>query len=107
MLERLKSHVGKQDAPSEREQAQGDSGSSLPNSPSPVGGHQINLELDLNKLSDSELEKHKAAMEVLFEANRKRPDDDGFVYDVEVDFNKEGRMESGWDNEDNDEDDEF
>ena len=64
------------------------------------------MEIDLNKLSDSELERQKARMDVLFEANRKRPDDEGFVYDLEVDFGKEGRMESGWDIEDDD-DDEF
>lgn len=107
MLERLRSHAAQQGAPTEREQAQGDSGSSK--SSSPVEGHGNDAEADLNKLSDSELERQKAKMDVLFEENRKRPEDEGFVYDLEVDFtgNTGGQMESGWDNEDDDDDDEF
>lgn len=54
---------------------------------------------DLNKLDDYELDKRKADMDKDFEKNRIRPEDEDFVYDKEVDFN-EGRMESGWDDED-------
>lgn len=106
LLENLRSHMSQKSVPSCREQAQGDSGSSEPDSPSPNYGKENETEIDLNKLSDTELEKEKSKMDVLFEANRKRPEDEGFVYDLEVDFSKEDRMESGWDIED-DEDDEF
>ena len=54
---------------------------------------------DLNKLDDYELDKRKADMDKDFEKNRLRPGDDGFVYDKEVDFTT-GKMESGWDDED-------
>lgn len=54
---------------------------------------------DLNKLDDYELDKRKADMDKDFEKNRLRPGDDGFVYDKEVDFTA-GKMESGWDDED-------
>lgn len=54
---------------------------------------------DLNKLDNYELDKRKADMDKDFEKNRLRPGDDGFVYDKEVDFTA-GKMESGWDDED-------
>lgn len=54
---------------------------------------------DLNKLDDYELDKRKADMDKDFEKNRLRPGDDGFEYDKEVDFTA-GKMESGWDDED-------
>ncbi|KAJ8279220.1 hypothetical protein COCON_G00062860 [Conger conger] len=41
---------------------------------------------DLNKLSDEELARKKAQMDVLFERNRKCKDDPDFVYDLEVEF---------------------
>ena len=58
-----------------------------------------NQDEDLNKLDDYELDKRKAAMDQDFEKNRLKPGDDGFLYDKEVDFN-EGKIESGWDDED-------
>lgn len=54
---------------------------------------------DLNKLDDFELDKRKADMDKDFEKNRLRPGDNGFVYDKEVDFTG-GKIESGWDDED-------
>ena len=54
---------------------------------------------DLNKLSDSELNKKKAEMDQVFEQHRVRPGDEGFQYDVEVDF-ENGKNVSGWDSED-------
>ena len=56
-------------------------------------------EEDLNKLDDYELDKRKADMDQDFEKNRIKPGDEDFVYDKEVDFN-EGKMESGWDEDD-------
>ena len=37
-------------------------------------------------------------MDVLFEANRLKPGDDGYEYDKEVNFGGP-KMESGWDSE--------
>ena len=41
---------------------------------------------DLNKLSRSEVEKHKKEMDVEFNKNALKPGDAGFVYEKEVDF---------------------
>jgi centrosomal protein CEP19 len=41
---------------------------------------------DLNKLSVEELKKEKAKMDVNFEKNQKKPDEDGFEYDVRKEF---------------------
>ena len=61
---------------------------------------------DLNKLDDYELDKRKAAMDEDFEKNRLRPGDADYVYDKEVEFN-EGKIESGWDDEDDYSDPDF
>ena len=63
-------------------------------------------EEDLNKLDDYELDKRKAEMDKDFEKNRIKPGDEDFVYDKEVEFN-EGKMESGWDDDDEYSDPEF
>lgn len=56
---------------------------------------------DLNKLSDEELNRHKAQMDVLFELNRRHRDDPDFVYDLEVEFPKNDIQEScSWDESD-------
>ncbi|XP_064188510.1 centrosomal protein of 19 kDa [Anguilla rostrata] len=53
---------------------------------------------DLNKLSDEELARRKAHMDVLFERNRKRRDDPDFVYDLEVEFPEaDDRGTCSWD----------
>ena len=53
---------------------------------------------DLNKLSDEELARKKAQMDVTFEQNRKRRDDPDFVYDLEVEFPKADDHETcSWD----------
>lgn len=41
---------------------------------------------DLNKLGVDELEKEKAKMDVAFEQNRKKPEDNDFQYDVRKEF---------------------
>jgi len=63
-------------------------------------------EEDLNKLDNYELDKRKAAMDEDFEKNRLRPGDADYVYDKEVEFN-EGKIESGWDDEDDYSDPDF
>ena len=55
---------------------------------------------DLNKATDEYLEKKKEEMDVLFESNRLKPGDEGYVYDKEVDFDVGPKMESGWDSDD-------
>ena len=57
-----------------------------------------NSEEDLNKANDEQLAKRKAQMDVLFEANRLQPGDEGYVYDKEVEFGRP-KIESGWDSE--------
>lgn len=53
---------------------------------------------NLNALDDAELAKHKARMDVVFFQNQKKPGDDGYIYDVQVDF-PEGDAPCGWDSE--------
>ncbi len=53
---------------------------------------------DLNKVSEDQLLKKKAEMDILFEANRIKPGDDGYSYNKELDFNG-AKIESGWDND--------
>ena len=53
---------------------------------------------DLNKVSDEELAKRKAEMDRGFEANRLKPGDEGYQYDIEKNFGGE-KIESGWDSD--------
>ena len=53
---------------------------------------------DLNRVDEDELAKRKAKMDLLYEANRLKPGDEGYVYDKEVGF-EDGKMESGWDSD--------
>uniref|UniRef100_A0A8C8DP78 Centrosomal protein of 19 kDa n=1 Tax=Oryzias sinensis TaxID=183150 RepID=A0A8C8DP78_9TELE len=55
---------------------------------------------DLNKLDDKELARKKAQMDREFERNRKHKDDPGFVYDLEVDFEKAPQEDCSWDESD-------
>ena len=55
---------------------------------------------DLNKATDEYLEKKKEEMNIVFESNRVKPGDEGYVYDKEVDFDDGPKMESGWDSDD-------
>eukprot|EP00444_Apocalathium_aciculiferum_P021679 CAMPEP_0183450692 /NCGR_PEP_ID=MMETSP0370-20130417/113223_1 /TAXON_ID=268820 /ORGANISM="Peridinium aciculiferum, Strain PAER-2" /LENGTH=228 /DNA_ID=CAMNT_0025641853 /DNA_START=1 /DNA_END=687 /DNA_ORIENTATION=- len=67
-------------------------------------GVAIDTELDLNKLSTEELDKHKVAMNVEFLRNQRKRGDEGFQYDVQVDHKlSENAASCGWD-EDEDED---
>lgn len=60
---------------------------------------------DLNKLSDNELDKKKAEMDTVFQVNRLKPEDAGFKYEVEVEF--DGKNSSGWDSAEEYSDPEF
>ncbi|XP_001633900.2 centrosomal protein of 19 kDa [Nematostella vectensis] len=68
---------------------------------------QVDPDKNLNKLGDDELNKVKAAMDIDFEKNRIRPGDEDFEYDKEVDFGDAGKIESGWDEEDDYSDPDF
>jgi len=41
---------------------------------------------DLNRVGDASLRAAKAKMDVVFDANRLKPGDEGYVYDLRVDF---------------------
>ena len=62
---------------------------------------------DLNKLSDTELKAHKAAMEVNFQKNNVKKGDPGFQYDKRVDFkyNADEAEENSWDESEDESDD--
>ena len=57
---------------------------------------------DLNRAPVDVVQKRKKEMEVLFEANRVRPGDEGWEYDKEVDFGEgegDNKLSCGWDDE--------
>ncbi|TRY91909.1 hypothetical protein DNTS_029627 [Danionella cerebrum] len=59
---------------------------------------------DLNQLSDGELQRRKDQMDELFQRNRRRQGDPGFVYDLQVDFPEGSTKEScSWDEEEDEE----
>ena len=66
---------------------------------------------NLNKLDDNKLDEIKEQMNESFEQNNVKPDDPNWQYDVEVDFEEPtghvGRIESGWDDDDEESDMEF
>ena len=64
----------------------------------------VDPEEDLNKLSDSQLQRRKDIMEFNFEKNNVKKGDPAFVYDKEVSFGalKEA---AGWDEESDDDED--
>ena len=53
---------------------------------------------DLNRVTQWELEDAKSRMNTGFEANRLKPGDEGFEYDVQVDF-EEATEDCGWDSD--------
>lgn len=59
---------------------------------------------DLNKLGDDVLRRKKEIMDQTFNKNRIKPGDPEFVYDKQVDFDKNvnEKVESGWDAEESD-----
>ena len=65
----------------------------------------INVDEDMNKLSDRELQRRKELMDLNFKKNQVKIGDADFVYDKQVDFSKEDKVESGWDDENGEEED--
>ena len=59
-------------------------------------------EVDYNKMSETNYQQRKAEMEKEFKQKQLKPDDPGYVYNKEVEF-EPAKVESGWDN-DTDED---
>lgn len=55
-------------------------------------------DVDLQRVAPSVVVQVKKQMDVVFEANRKRPGEDGYVYNVEVEF-EEGHESNEWDEE--------
>lgn len=55
---------------------------------------RIDPEEDLNKVDEDTLKKKKMLMDDMFEKNRKKPGDSGFQYDIEVDFDVGGAVET-------------
>lgn len=58
---------------------------------------KIDPEENLNVVDEEVLKRKKSVMDATFEKNRVKPNDPNFKYDVEVDFEVENPIESGWD----------
>jgi len=54
-------------------------------------------EVDLNKVSEFRLKAAKLEMDVGFSQSLKRPGDDGYEYDKQVDFEAPGDSDGSWD----------
>jgi hypothetical protein len=57
----------------------------------------INFNEDMNKLDDRDLKRRKELMDLNFHKNQIKLGDPGFVYDKQVDFSNDKKVESGWD----------
>ena len=76
-------------------------GTGAPTAAADGGGAAALDDGDLNAVDEAALARAKEAMSVDFERNRKRIGDEGFVYDVVVDFDtREGPGD--WDSSDDD-----
>eukprot|EP00826_Nyctotherus_ovalis_P023802 TRINITY_DN1830_c0_g1_i14.p1 TRINITY_DN1830_c0_g1~~TRINITY_DN1830_c0_g1_i14.p1 ORF type:complete len:167 (-),score=39.78 TRINITY_DN1830_c0_g1_i14:157-657(-) len=53
---------------------------------------------DLNKLDDEQLNQHKKKMDEVYFKNYKDPKAEGFVYDIEQDFESDEQVDGSWDN---------
>ena len=54
-------------------------------------------QMDLNKLNDEELKLHKKKMDEVYKKNYKTPETEGFVYDIEQDFEPDEQVDNSWD----------
>lgn len=61
---------------------------------------KLDPEENLNTVDEETLQRKKDVMEKTFEKNQVRPTDPDFKYDVEVEFDEENVIESGWDSGD-------
>lgn len=60
---------------------------------------KIDPEENLNTVDEETLKRKKAVMDQTFEKHRVKPGDPNFRYDVEVDFDAQEKIESGWDSD--------
>lgn len=58
---------------------------------------KIDPEENLNTVDEETLKRKKAVMERTFEKHQVKPGDPNFKYDVEVEFDEQNVIESGWD----------
>ncbi|XP_060551435.1 centrosomal protein of 19 kDa-like [Ruditapes philippinarum] len=58
---------------------------------------KIDPEENLNTVDEETLKRKKAAMERTFEKHQVKPNDPNFKYDVDVEFDEQDVIESGWD----------
>ena len=67
--------------------------------------YKIDPNQDLNKVSETELERTKKLMDDKFEKNQVKKGDKNFKYDFRIDYETEEPITAGWDNEKNDDED--
>lgn len=67
-----------------------------------LASFHLDPDQDLNKLDDEELARKKGQMDKQFERNRKRKDDPYFIYDLQVQFDRETQEKCSWDDESDD-----
>ena len=70
---------------------------SSPAPPAPAPPPPAREEVDLNKVSEFRLKAAKLEMDVGFAQTLKRPGDDGYEYDKQVDFEPAGDSDGSWD----------
>eukprot|EP00049_Salpingoeca_infusionum_P005850 m.97863 g.97863 ORF g.97863 m.97863 type:complete len:155 (+) comp13112_c0_seq3:45-509(+) len=63
----------------------------------------VDGDLDLNALTDEELQQHKAAMDADFMKNQLKPGDPGYQHDVQVEFKPTEKTD--WDDDSEESDD--
>ena len=66
-------------------------------SPPPARAPPAREDVDLNKVSEFRLKAAKLEMDVGFSQSLKRPGDDGYEYDKQVDFEPAGDSDGSWD----------
>lgn len=64
----------------------------------------VDSDEDLNKLDTEQLDKKKEIMDLSFNKNAVRPEDPSFVYDKRVDYEDHEKIESAWDQQEDDDD---
>ena len=72
----------------------------VPRTSTPTPTSTAAAELDLNKFGDFELKREKEKMDLLFEKNKVCQENKDFEYDIDVDFERGAKVESGWDSGD-------
>ncbi|XP_071744665.1 centrosomal protein of 19 kDa-like [Lepeophtheirus salmonis] len=62
----------------------------------------INISENMNALSDLQLQRRKEIMDKTFNKNRVKEGDKDYIFDKQVDFSGESKIESGWDYDEED-----